>query len=62
MLPLAAGCILALQRRRWVLAGVLAGIATATEPEALVLVLVCAVSAALELRRSGCGPDARAGV
>jgi hypothetical protein len=51
MIPLAAGCILALQRRRWVLAGALAGLATATEPQALVLVLVCAVSAALELRR-----------
>jgi len=53
MLALAAGCILALQKRQWLLAGVLAGIATATEPEALVLVLVCAVSAALELRRRG---------
>jgi Gpi18-like mannosyltransferase len=51
MIALAAGCILALQRRRWVLAGALAGVATATEPQALVLVLVCAVSAALELRR-----------
>lgn len=51
MLPLAAGCILALQRRRWLLAGALAGVATATEPQALVLVLVCVVSAALELRR-----------
>jgi Mannosyltransferase (PIG-V) len=51
MIPLAAGCILALQRRRWVLAGAMAGLATATEPQALVLVLVCAVSAALELRR-----------
>jgi hypothetical protein len=52
MIPLAAGCILALQRRRWVLAGALAGLATATEPQALVLVLVCALSAALELRRN----------
>jgi hypothetical protein len=52
-LPLAAGCILALQRRKWLLAGVLAGIATAVEPEAVVLVVVCAVSALLELRRSG---------
>jgi hypothetical protein len=52
-LPLAAGCILALQRRRWLLAGVLAGIATAVEPEAVVLVVVCAVSALLELRRRG---------
>jgi hypothetical protein len=51
MIPLAAGCILALQRRRWLLAGALAGVATATEPQALVLVIVCAVSAALELRR-----------
>ena len=53
MIPLAAGCLLALQKRRWVLAGVLAGLATATEPEALVLVPVCAISAALELRRRG---------
>jgi hypothetical protein len=53
MLPLAAGCLLALQRRRWVLAGVLAALATATEPQGLVLVLVCAVSAGLELRRHG---------
>jgi hypothetical protein len=34
-----------------VLAGALAGIATATEPQALVLVVVCVVSALLELRR-----------
>ena len=53
MLPLAIGCLLALQRRRWVLAGALAGVASATEPQALVLVPVCAISAALELRRSG---------
>jgi hypothetical protein len=52
-LPLAAGCILALQRKRWLLAGVLAGIATAATPESLVLVVVCAVSALLELRRRG---------
>jgi hypothetical protein len=52
-LPLAAGCILALQRRRWLLAGVLAGIATAVEPEAVVLVPVCAVSGGLALRRRG---------
>ena len=53
MLPLAAGCLLALQRRRWVLAGVLAGLATATEPQALALILACALAAALELRRHG---------
>jgi hypothetical protein len=52
-LPLTVGCILALQRRRWLLAGVLAGIATAVTPESVVLVIVCAVSALLELRRRG---------
>jgi hypothetical protein len=53
LIPLAAGCILALQNRRWLLAGALAAFATATEPEALVLILVCAVSAGLELHRRG---------
>ncbi len=53
LLPLAAACILALQRRRWLLAGILAGFATATQPDALVLIVVCAVSAGLELRRHG---------
>ncbi len=52
-LPLAAGCILALQRRRWLLAGALAGIATATTPESVVLVLACAAAAVVELRRRG---------
>jgi hypothetical protein len=58
MIPLAMGTILALERRRWMLAGVLAGLATATEPEALVLILVCAVSAGRELRRRGWGDAA----
>jgi Gpi18-like mannosyltransferase len=53
MIPLAAGCILALQHRRWLLAGILAALATATEPEAVVLIVVCAVSAARELHRHG---------
>jgi hypothetical protein len=53
LIPLAAGCILALQRRRWVLAGILAAFATASEPEALILIAVCATSAWLELRRRG---------
>ncbi len=53
LLPLAAGCLLALQRRRWALAGVLAGFATAVQPDAIALVLACAVSAGLELRRRG---------
>jgi Mannosyltransferase (PIG-V) len=53
LMPLAAGCLLALQQRRWLLAGVLAGFATAVEPTALVLIAVCAVSALRELRRRG---------
>jgi hypothetical protein len=53
MLPLAAGCLLALQGRRWLWAGILAALATASEPEAAVLVLVCAVSAGRELHRRG---------
>ena len=52
-IPLAAGCILALQRRRWLLAGLLAGAATAVEPEAFVLIAVCAVAAGIELWRRG---------
>jgi hypothetical protein len=52
-LPLAAGCILALQRKRWLTAGILAGFATAATPQSLVLIPVCAVSAGLELRRRG---------
>jgi hypothetical protein len=60
LIPLAAGCILALERRRWLLGGVLAGLATAVEPEALILILVCATSALLELRRRGWrDPEAR---
>jgi hypothetical protein len=53
MIPLVIGCLLALQRRRWLLAGGLAALATASEPEGVVLVLVCAVSAGVELRRRG---------
>lgn len=56
-ISLAAGTILALERKRWLLAGILAGIATSTEPEALVLVVVCAVSAVTEVR--GCGWHSR---
>jgi len=53
LLPLAAGCIYALERRRWVLAGILAGFATAVQPVGLALVPVCLFSALLELRRRG---------
>jgi hypothetical protein len=53
LIALAAGCLLALERRRWFLAGALAGLATASEPQGLVLVLVCAVAAWRYLRRAG---------
>jgi hypothetical protein len=53
LLPLAIGCIYLLQRRRWVGAGVLAGLGTAVQPVGLVLPVVCLVSSLLELRRSG---------
>jgi hypothetical protein len=53
LIPLAAGCIYALQRRRWLLAGVLAGFGTAVQPVGLVLVPVCLISAAVEIRRCG---------
>jgi hypothetical protein len=53
LLPLAAGCLYALERRRWVLAGVLAGIGTAVQPTGLMLAPVCLLSALLELRRCG---------
>jgi hypothetical protein len=53
LIPLAAGSLLALQHRRWLLAGALSGLATAVDVTALPLVLAIAVSAALELRRQG---------
>jgi hypothetical protein len=53
LLPLAAACVFALERRRWLLAGVLAGFATAVQPTGLALIPVCALSAGLEWRRHG---------
>jgi hypothetical protein len=53
LLPLAAGCIYALERRRWLLAGILAGFGTAVQPTGLVLIPVCALSALRELHRQG---------
>jgi Gpi18-like mannosyltransferase len=53
LLPLAAVCIWALERRRWVLAGVMAGLGTAVQPVGLVLSVVCAVCALRELWQHG---------
>ncbi|MGH9063203.1 MAG: hypothetical protein ACRDZQ_02935 [Acidimicrobiales bacterium] len=53
LLALVAGCLLALQARRWLAAGVLAGLATAVGPDAVVVVASCAVAAAVALARGG---------
>lgn len=50
LLPLAAGCLLALRSRRWWLAGLLAGLASAADPVGIALVVPCAVAALLALR------------
>jgi len=50
MLVLAAGCLLMLVEREWVAAGVLAACATATRPNAMALVVACAVAAVLAIR------------
>lgn len=51
MLALAIGCLLALVRHRWVLAGLLAALATASRPNAIALCVACAVGAALAVWR-----------
>ncbi|MGH3266756.1 MAG: glycosyltransferase 87 family protein, partial [Trebonia sp.] len=53
LLALVAGCLYALERRRWLLAGVLAGFGTAVQPTGLVLGPVCLLAAMLEIRRRG---------
>ncbi len=50
LLVLAAGCLLCLQRRQWVAAGVLASIAAATRPNGIALIAACAVAALLAIR------------
>jgi hypothetical protein len=52
-IPLVAGCLLALEDRRWVLAGILAGLATAVAPVTLAIIPACALAAFLEIRRRG---------
>ena len=53
LLALLAGAILAVERRRWLTAGILAGIATAVGPVAVAIVPAFAVVALLEIRRHG---------
>jgi hypothetical protein len=53
MLPLAAVCIWALERRRWVLAGAMAACGTAVQPVGLMLAAVCGICALRELWTGG---------
>lgn len=50
MLVLTAGCLLLLHEQRWLLAGMLGALATATRPNALALVPAAAVAAFLAVR------------
>jgi hypothetical protein len=51
LLVLAMGCLWCLMDERWVWAGVLAALGTATRPNGLALVLACAVAAFIAIRR-----------
>src|SRR5207237_5291759 len=53
MIALAAGCLLALQRQRWLLAGVLGALATASRPNAVVLVAACGWAGVEAVRQRG---------
>jgi hypothetical protein len=51
MVVAAAGCLLALLRRQWVVAGLVGALATASRPNAVPVVIACAVVAVVEIRR-----------
>jgi hypothetical protein len=57
-LPLVLGCLLALASRRWLAAGVLAGLATSVEPAAVILFPVCLVVAWRQIAVHGWGDRA----
>jgi hypothetical protein len=50
MVALSCGCLLALLRRRWLIAGSLAGLATATRANAVALVAACVWAALMAVR------------
>lgn len=50
LLVVAAACLLLLQRRQWLGAGVLAAVGTAARPNGIALVAACAVAALLAIR------------
>jgi hypothetical protein len=47
-----SGCLLSLRRRRWVLAGLLGAVASATDPLGAAIVLPCLLASVVALRRS----------
>lgn len=51
LLALAMGCLWCLMSEKWVWAGVLAALGTATRPNGLALVLACAVASFIAIRR-----------
>ena len=61
LIPLVAGCLLALQQRKWILAGALAGLATAVGPDGLPVIVVCVVAAALAYGQARDGGESARG-
>lgn len=53
LIPLIAGCLLALSKKRWLLAGLLAGLASGIGPDALVVVPTCAAASFVQFRQHG---------
>ncbi len=51
LLTVAAATLLALHRERWLVAGLLAAVATATRPNGVAVVVACAVAAAIAIRK-----------
>lgn len=51
LIVLACACLICLVDERWVLAGVFAGLATATRPNGIAVVAACAVASFLAIRR-----------
>lgn len=53
MLAAAAGALLALVERRWLVAGVLGALASAARPNGIAVAVACAVASVLAIRRDG---------
>ena len=53
LIPLVAGCLLALHGRRWVLAGILAAATTAVDPIGAAIVVPCVLAAVIAIRERG---------